>query len=1270
MTNATSLLASRSVSALKQKTLETIAALVFLLCFAQPLFAQPVPTSGLQLWLKADDISLSNNQPVETWPAATGTSVSATSSGIHRPVFRTNVINSLPVVRFVGNGGTTNDQPLMVANITTGANVTAFAVFANTRLGTPPLPSNTVDVLMATKNDYPTTGFGISSYNSFVSQNERKIYAESGVGNNGIATIKKNRSDNTILNANEFVIMTFKLQGVQNSGGSGSPLVIGALRDSLRAGSHDIAEILIYNRILNTSEVTQVENYLSQKYAITLPPPPREDGLLAWFRADDITGLNNGDPVSTWIGYDNTPSASSSGIYRPTFVTNALNGRPVVRFTGNGGVTKDQPLMVANVSTGPNVTTFIVFANRRPGDPPLPEDKVDVLLGTKTDYPSTGYALSSYNSYVTRATRRLHNEGGIGNNGTAEIRINGSAAQNQFGANEYVIGTHVLRGVTNSGLSGSPLVIGAMRDSVRAGLNDIAEIIIYERVLSQFEIDQIERYLSNKYNIPLVRPVITNIPASGLELWLKPESNRETLLGDPLSVWLDESGARNHLLSQGDARPIVSNNGTGGRGFTVVRFDGVNDTMGTAMQLSGNATIFAVAANRRSTINPSSPEGLLSNEAGYYAMSNGGTRQFNAVGGSGTVTLATNGQSGTPPLSFNEFAILRSTLSGIGNTQRLRLGSLLNNTGYGQNDIAEVLIYNRVLSPSEIAQVERYLSLKYNIGVPSNTAPQSVELDNFTQTNPQLNGWSVLPLVGGQPNRDVYTLQWVQDGGQAALKIGTTGIIGVNGLPQGRLNLPGNLPDTLGGGRDAVRKVFKTSLTDTTPVNLSRAKVVHIIAKTDAENTNRFGRDIAPTISLLLTDATRPPYIFPNGDTLYSRRATNGGRRFSNEPERMVTLIADGKYHEYIFDFTNNFKGLDYGSVFGFGANALYLVDSTQIESMDMIVNPGLIYGMTYRHSFDDPDREVRVVGNRGSDAVGGDYVPVYTTSAPRFAGDIFIRRIFANDDPVPVTNRKSSSSNPTVSAGLEGEGTYILGNTNAFIEIQRGSTTSGTISASLGAISPEPVFLVNDTVGINNIYRINDDESIGIEHFVMPGRVWTITQTGLSASMRYDISLYCGALSGINRPQNLYIAYRPNPSSPWKALSSYRDGDYLKAFNLSGNEFGQFAIASKVARNPNLSQLSVSRTKTAAKSYALSQNYPNPFNPTTTIQYVLANAGNVSLKVYDILGREVATLINGRQDAGEYTVQFNAANLASGIYFYRLQAGNFVQTRKMMLVK
>ncbi|MBC8043115.1 MAG: T9SS type A sorting domain-containing protein [Rhizobacter sp.] len=89
-----------------------------------------------------------------------------------------------------------------------------------------------------------------------------------------------------------------------------------------------------------------------------------------------------------------------------------------------------------------------------------------------------------------------------------------------------------------------------------------------------------------------------------------------------------------------------------------------------------------------------------------------------------------------------------------------------------------------------------------------------------------------------------------------------------------------------------------------------------------------------------------------------------------------------------------------------------------------------------------------------------------------------------------------------------------------------------------------------------------------------------------------------------------------------------------------------------------------------APKQFELSQNYPNPFNPATTIRYQLPSAGDVKLKVYDVLGREVASLVNERQKAGSYAVSFNASKLSSGVYFYRLTTGNFVQTKKMLLIK
>lgn len=85
---------------------------------------------------------------------------------------------------------------------------------------------------------------------------------------------------------------------------------------------------------------------------------------------------------------------------------------------------------------------------------------------------------------------------------------------------------------------------------------------------------------------------------------------------------------------------------------------------------------------------------------------------------------------------------------------------------------------------------------------------------------------------------------------------------------------------------------------------------------------------------------------------------------------------------------------------------------------------------------------------------------------------------------------------------------------------------------------------------------------------------------------------------------------------------------------------------------------------------YSLQQNYPNPFNPTTTINYSIKLTGLVTLKVYDMLGIEVASLVNEVKEAGNYSIEFNASELPSGIYVYRLTTGHFVENKKFILLK
>ncbi len=87
-------------------------------------------------------------------------------------------------------------------------------------------------------------------------------------------------------------------------------------------------------------------------------------------------------------------------------------------------------------------------------------------------------------------------------------------------------------------------------------------------------------------------------------------------------------------------------------------------------------------------------------------------------------------------------------------------------------------------------------------------------------------------------------------------------------------------------------------------------------------------------------------------------------------------------------------------------------------------------------------------------------------------------------------------------------------------------------------------------------------------------------------------------------------------------------------------------------------------------KEFSLSQNYPNPFNPNTSIQYVIGSRQFVTLKVYDVLGNEVARLVNEDRSAGSYKINFDASNLSSGIYFYQLKTGKFIETKKMIYLR
>ena len=157
----------------------------------------------------------------------------------------------------------------------------------------------------------------------------------------------------------------------------------------------------------------------------------------------------------------------------------------------------------------------------------------------------------------------------------------------------------------------------------------------------------------------------------------------------------------------------------------------------------------------------------------------------------------------------------------------------------------------------------------------------------------------------------------------------------------------------------------------------------------------------------------------------------------------------------------------------------------------------------------------------------------------------------------------------------------------------------------------------------------------------------WTAGNTNVTWSRK---SIYLGSVAGINNGDSIYVGFREH------VADNFVDGGIVNLDLVQG-------IGSLVVGLGNNNGL-------VADKFGIAQNYPNPFNPSTTINYNMAKTGNVKISVYDVLGNEVATLVNDNKIAGTHQVVFNASNLSSGIYFYKMQTGDFTQVKRMTLMK
>jgi subtilisin-like proprotein convertase family protein len=235
-----------------------------------------------------------------------------------------------------------------------------------------------------------------------------------------------------------------------------------------------------------------------------------------------------------------------------------------------------------------------------------------------------------------------------------------------------------------------------------------------------------------------------------------------------------------------------------------------------------------------------------------------------------------------------------------------------------------------------------------------------------------------------------------------------------------------------------------------------------------------------------------------------------------------------------------------------------------------------------------------------------------------------------------PITDAVPTSDTLTIPVLEEG-----ISQTVYDITVKIGSLIHDTVSDLELTLTHNGIF---DTL----IYRVNGNGG------------YNFTNTYLNDNLGISFDGETAPFTGMFLPQNELSNFTSTSmSGEWiLTITDHKSGDdgILQGWGLLISE-------SPIVDVEEITDLSLN-------SYSLSQNYPNPFNPATTIKWQIPEAGLVTLKVYDVLGNEITTLVNEEKPAGISELRWNAENLPSGVYFYQLKAGEFIQTKKMLLIK
>jgi hypothetical protein len=314
------------------------------------------------------------------------------------------------------------------------------------------------------------------------------------------------------------------------------------------------------------------------------------------------------------------------------------------------------------------------------------------------------------------------------------------------------------------------------------------------------------------------------------------------------------------------------------------------------------------------------------------------------------------------------------------------------------------------------------------------------------------------------------------------------------------------------------------------------------------------------------------------------------------------------------------------------------LVDSQDFSKQNPVRNP------IGPNTFSGPELPIPFVATFGPESFENPtFPPAGWTKLNPIGGTGWLR--ITNGTVVPGWGTAVVSSSPPGGGTAIAYATYINGGTSAN---DMWLITPQIMNINL---SDSLIFWIKKWPGVE--YADNVDIKISTTNNSTPAAftytVALLVFPGVSDTAWTRKAYRLGNVPGLTAGSNIYVGFREHVAN-----------------NLSDGDVIGIDMVSLVEDLTGINQIGTE----IPSAFELEQNYPNPFNPSTNINFSLPVSGNVKLAVYDMLGNEVAVLHEGFQKAGNYSAKFNSSNLASGTYFYRLNAGSFTDTKKMVLIK